>query len=113
LSILCTARKVASSTNEPKLLNQTTPETIMKTTKYFTTNAKDNTAFAIALAAAAMSLVALFTNNANAHVETASSVQILDTIVVTAPRIRTVHLDTIVVTASRNINADSIIVAAK
>ena len=83
----------------------------MKTAKYFTTNTKDNTAFAIALAAAAMSLVALFANNANAHVETASSLQILDTIMVTAPRIHTVQLDTIVVTASRS-NAN-LIVAAK
>ena len=83
----------------------------MKANKYFTTNAKDNTAFAVALAAAAMSLVAIFANNANAHVETASSLQILDTIVVTAPRIHTVQLDTIVVTASRS-NAN-LIVAAK
>lgn len=88
----------------------------MKTNKYFTTNAKDNTAFAVAIAAAAMSLVALFANNANAHVETASSVQTLKTIVVTATRIHTVQLETIVVTASRNtgnLNADNIIVAAK
>jgi hypothetical protein len=88
----------------------------MKTNKYFTTNAKDNTAFAVAIAAAAMSLVALFANNANADVETASSVQTLETIVVTAPRIHTVQLETIVVTAQRNtgnLNADNIIVAAK
>jgi hypothetical protein len=77
---------------------------------------KDNTAFAVAIAAAAMSLVALFANNANADVETASSVQTLETIVVTAPRIHTVQLETIVVTAQRNtgnLNADNIIVAAK
>jgi hypothetical protein len=85
----------------------------MKTTKYFTTNTKDNMAFALALAAAAIGLVVLFANNANAHVATSANVQILDTIVVTAPRIHTVQLETIVVTASRNMNADNIIVAAK
>jgi hypothetical protein len=88
----------------------------MKTTKYFNTNAKDNMAFALALAAAAIGLVTLFANNANAHVATTANVQTLDTIVVTAPRIRTVQLETIVVTASRNtsnMNADNIIVAAK
>jgi hypothetical protein len=93
-----------------------TLETIMKTTKYFSTNTKDNVAFALALAAAAIGLAALFANNANAYVATADSVQTLDTIVVTAPRIHTAHLETIVVTASRNtsnMNADNIIVAAK
>jgi len=85
----------------------------MKTTQYSTTNTKDNVAFAVALAAAAMSLVALFANNANAHVETATSVQTLDTIVVTAPRIHTVQFETIVVTASRYVNADNIVVAGK
>jgi hypothetical protein len=88
----------------------------MKTTKYFITNTKDNMAFAFALAAAAIGLVAFFTNNANAHVATSANVQTLDTIVVTAPRIHTVQFETIVVTASRNtsnMNADNIIVAAK
>jgi hypothetical protein len=91
-------------------------ETIMKTTKYFITNTKDNMAFALALAAAAIGLIVLFANNVNAHVATAVNVQTLDTIVVTAPRIHTVQLETIVVTASRNtsnMNADNIIVAAK
>jgi outer membrane receptor protein involved in Fe transport len=85
----------------------------MKTTQYFTTNTKDNMAFALALAAAAIGLAALFTNNANAHVAATANIQTLDTIVVTAPRIHTVQLETIVVTASRNMNADNIIVAAK
>jgi hypothetical protein len=87
----------------------------MKTTKYFTTNTKDNATFALALGVAAIALVTLFANNVNANTNTnvATPVQTLDTIVVTAPRIHTVHLDTIVVTASRNMNADNIIVAAK
>jgi hypothetical protein len=107
------ARKVTSSTNKPKHLNPNELETIMKTTKYLTANTKDNMAFALALAAAAIGLIALFANNANAHVASTTEVQTLDTIVVTAPRIHTVQLDTIVVTASRNMNADNIIVAAK
>jgi hypothetical protein len=85
----------------------------MKTTKYFTTSTKDNMAFALALAAAAIGLVAMFTNSADARVVATAPVQIFDTIVVTAPRIHTVQLETIVVTASRNLSADKIIVAAK
>ena len=85
----------------------------MKTTKNFTTNSKDNTTFALVLAAAAIALVSLFTNNVNATTHVATEVQVLDTIVVTAPRIQTVQLDTIVVTDSRNMNADNLIVAAK
>jgi hypothetical protein len=86
----------------------------MKTTKYFTnTNTKDNATFALALGVAAIALVTLFANNVNANTNVATPVQTLDTIVVTAPRIHTVHLDTIVVTASRHMNADNIIVAAK
>ena len=85
----------------------------MKTTKNFTTNSKDNTTFALVLAAAAIALVSLFTNNVNANTHVATEVQVLDMIVVTAPRIHTVQLDTIVVTASRNMNADNLIVAAK
>jgi hypothetical protein len=85
----------------------------MKTTKYFTTSTKDNMAFALALAAAAIGLVAMFTNSADARVVATAPLQILDTIVVTAPRIHTVQLETIVVTASRNLSADKIIVAAK
>lgn len=85
----------------------------MKTTKYFTANTKDNMAFSLALAAAAIGLVAMFTNNADARIVATAPVQILDTIVVTAPRIHTVQLDTIVVTASRNVSTDKIIVAAK
>jgi hypothetical protein len=107
------ARKVTSSTNKPKHLNENTLETIMKTTKYFTTSTKDNMAFALALAAAAIGLVAMFTNSADARVVATAPVQILDTIVVTAPRIHTLQLETIVVTASRNLSADKIIVAAK
>jgi hypothetical protein len=107
------ARKVTSSTNEPKHLNPNELETNMKTTKYFTTNTKDNMTFALALAAAAIGLVALFANNANAHVTTSANVQTLDTIVVTAPRIHTVQFETIVVTASRYAANESIIVAAK
>ncbi len=89
----------------------------MKTTKNFTTtNTKDNTTFALALGVAAIALVTLFANNVNANTHTAhvaTEVQMLDTIVVTAPRIHTVQLETIVVTASRNMNNDNIIVAAK
>lgn len=85
----------------------------MKTTKNFNANTKDNTTFALVLAAAAIALVSLFANNVNADTRVAVEVQVLDTIVVTAPRIHTVHLDTIVVTASRNMNADNVIVAAK
>jgi uncharacterized membrane protein YjfL (UPF0719 family) len=84
----------------------------MKTTKYFTTNSKDNMTFALALAAAAIGLVVLFANSANAHVAS-TSVQTLDTIVVTAPRIHIVQLDTIVVTASRKMSNENIMVAAK
>ncbi len=85
----------------------------MKTTKYFTHNSKDNTTFALALGAAAIGLVTLFTNNVNANTKAEAQVQMLDTIVVTAPRIHTVKLDTIVVTASRYTSIDSMIVAAK
>ena len=85
----------------------------MKTTKNFTTNSKDNATFALVLAAAAIALVSLFTNNVTATTHVATEVQVLETIVVTAPHIHTVHLDTIVVTASRNTSADNLIVAAK
>ncbi len=88
----------------------------MKTTKFFANNTKDNTTFALALAATAIALVTLFTNNVNAKAPAATEVQTLDTIVVTAPRIHTVRLDTIVVTASRNtgnMNNDNIVLAAK
>lgn len=84
----------------------------MKTTKYFTHNSKDNTTFALALGAAAIAFVTLFANNVKANTNAATEVQMLDTVVVTAPRIHTVTLDTIVVTASRYSN-DHMIVAAK
>ena len=86
----------------------------MKTTTYFTTNnSKDNTTFALALGVAAIALVTLFTNNVNANTKAEPAVQVLDTIVVTAPRIHTVKLDTIVVTASRYNSNQNMIVAAK
>ncbi len=86
----------------------------MKTTNYFTTNnSKDNTTFALALGAAAVALITLFANNVNASPKVATEVQMLDTIVVTAPRIHTLKLDTIVVTASRYSNNENMIVAAK
>ena len=85
----------------------------MKTTKLFNNNTKDNATFAALLGAAAIALVTLFANNVNAHTHVATEVQMLDTIVVTAQRIHTVQLETIVVTASRNMNDDAIIVAAK
>ena len=83
----------------------------MKTNPTFAINNKDNTTFALALGAAAVALVTLCANNVNANTKVATEVQILDTIVVTTPRIHTVKLDTIVVTASRYSN-DHMIVAA-
>jgi len=85
----------------------------MKTNTTFAINNKDNTTFALALGAAAVALVTLFANNVNANTKVASEVQMLDTIVVTAPRIHTVKLDTIVVTASRYIGHANMIIAAK
>lgn len=85
----------------------------MKTNTNFTINTKDNTTFALALGAAAIALVTLFANNVSANTKVATAVQILDTIVVTAPRMHTVQLETIVVTASRDMSNDSIIIAAK
>ena len=85
----------------------------MKTTKLFNNNTKDNATFALALGAAAIAIVTLFANNVNANTKAATEVQLLDTIVVTAPRIHTVQLETIVVTASRNMSDDAIMVAAK
>lgn len=90
----------------------------MKTTPFFNTTTKDNAAFALALGAAAIAMVTLFANNVSAtpkttHVAAIAEVQMLDTIVVTAPRIHTVQLETIVVTASRYTSNDNIIVATK
>jgi integral membrane sensor domain MASE1 len=65
-------------------------------------NAKDNVAAALVLAAVAVAIVSAALNTKPAHADEAMPVIKMETIVVTAQREQIVKLDTIVVTASRS-----------
>jgi integral membrane sensor domain MASE1 len=65
-------------------------------------NAKDNVAAALVLAAVAVAIISAAFNTKSAHAIEAMPVIKMDTIVVTAQREHVVKLDTIVVTASRS-----------
>jgi integral membrane sensor domain MASE1 len=65
-------------------------------------NAKDNVAAALVLAAVAVAIVSAAFNTKPAHADEAMPVIKMETIVVTAQREQIVKLDTIVVTASRS-----------
>ncbi len=71
----------------------------------FTTNLKDNVASAILLTATFVAIVGGIVTSNNAHADKAVQMetQIMETIVVTAPRIaQIVKMDAIIVTASRH-----------
>jgi hypothetical protein len=75
----------------------------------FTTNLKDNVAAATLMAATLITIIGGLTTSFNAHavkVVPQAEVQIMETILVTAPRLQqVVRMDTMVVTASRHADA--------
>jgi hypothetical protein len=72
-------------------------------TEYTKANLKDNVAAAAVLAATFIAIVGSMINSTDARANH-ETVQQMDTIVVTAPRIEVARMDTIVVTASREAN---------
>jgi integral membrane sensor domain MASE1 len=67
----------------------------------YISNAKDNVAAALVLAAVAVAIISAAFNTKSAHADIQMPVIKMETIVVTAQREHVVKLDTIVVTASR------------
>ena len=74
-------------------------------TEYSKSNLKDNIATASVLAAIVIGMFGTLVNSPDARADQ-ETVQQLETIVVSAPRVD-IKLDTIVVTASRNVNVAS------
>ena len=74
-------------------------------TEYSKSNLKDNIATASLLAAIVIGMFGTLVNSPDARADQ-EAVQQLETIVVSAPRVD-IKLDTIVVTASRNVNVAS------
>ena len=72
-------------------------------TEYRKSNLKDNIAAATVLTAALVAIFGALVNTAEARTDYVA-VQQMQAIVVTAPRMEIARMDTIVVTASRNVN---------
>ncbi len=72
-------------------------------TQYTKANLKDNVAAAAVLAATFVAILGAMVNSTDARANH-ETVQQMDAIVVTAPRIEVARMDTIVVTASREAN---------